>query len=279
MTSLRTSLALRLDHRVSMGMLCLSICALNAVLLFGQRDNIRIGWEDFRSFYSESILYRSHPGPEMFNYALQADVQNQLFPEVSTPHVALAYDHPPFELVVFLPFSYLSYVLAFYMWASFTTLLAVVAGILLGRGLPRLTSYWKSFAPGLIVASYPFLMLIRQGQDTALALIVMVAAWTNLRRNSDSVAGFWLGLGLFKFQVFIPFALLLACWRPKILKGFASSAALLGIVSVAMIGFPGVRSYVSLLTAMAGDPPHRPARSMRWTHVRCPTFGVLCMES
>ncbi len=105
----------------------------------------------------------------------------------------------------------------------------------------------------LIIAAYPFLMLIRQGQDTAIALLVLVAAWLRLRGGSDSRAGFYMGMGLFKFQLFIPLALLLAIWRPKILKGFTISGAGVALLSMVMVGPRGVLSYVSLLLRMAGN--------------------------
>lgn len=241
------------SDRIVLAALLLCICTFNFILLWAQRDKMEFGWADFRSSYSEGILYRENPASKMYDYSLQAEIQNQLFPKVSHPGIALAYDHPPYELWIFLPFSYLSYAGAYYAWVGLTLLLAVIAGIWLARNLPQLSEYWSPFAVALIIAAYPFLMLIRQGQDTALALIVLVAAWVRLRRESDSAAGFILGLGLFKFQLFIPLALLLAIWRPKIFKGFTISGAIVTILSMAIVGLSGVASYVSLLLRMAGN--------------------------
>jgi hypothetical protein len=241
------------SDRVVLATLFFCICAFNFILLWAQRDKLAFGWADFRSSYSEGILYRENPAARMYDYSLQAEIQNRLFSEVSTPGIALAYDHPPYELGIFLPFSYLPYEAAYYAWVALTLILAVIAGILAAKNLPHLSGYWKPFAVSLIVAAYPFLMLIRQGQDTALALILLAAAWLRLRRESESGAGYFLGAGLFKFQLFIPLGLLLAIWRPKILKGFTISGAIVTILSIAMVGPSGVTSYVSLLLRMAGN--------------------------
>ncbi len=241
------------SDRVVLVTLFICICAFNFILLWAQRDKMAFGWADFRSSYSEGILYRENPAARMYDYSLQAEVQERLFPLVSSPGIALAYDHPPYELGIFLPFSYLPYSAAYYAWIALTLMLALVAGIWAAKNLPYLSDYWKPFGVALIVAAYPFLMLIRQGQDTAVALILLTAAWLALRRESDSGAGYYLGAGLFKFQLFIPLALLLAIWRPKILKGFTISGAIVTILSIAMVGPSGVTSYVSLLLRMAGN--------------------------
>ena len=241
------------SDRVVLATLFICIIALNFILLWAQRDKMVFGWADFRSSYSEGILFRGNPASRMYDYSLQAEIQERIFPAVSSPGIALAYDHPPYELGIFLPFSYLPYSAAYYAWIVLTLMLALIAGISMAKSLPQLSSYWKPFGVALIVAAYPFLMLIRQGQDTALALILLTAAWLRLRREADSGAGYFLGAGLFKFQLFIPLALLLAIWRPKILKGFTISGAIVTILSIAMVGPSGVTSYVSLLLRMAGN--------------------------
>ncbi len=115
------------SDRVVVAALFLCVCAFNFVLLWAQRDKLAYGWADFRSSYSEGILYRGHPASEMYDYSLQAEIQNRLFPKVSVPGIALAYDHPPYELGIFLPFSYLPYAPAYYLWVSLTVLLAIIA--------------------------------------------------------------------------------------------------------------------------------------------------------
>ena len=151
-----------------LGVICLCICTLNAVILYGQRHNISLGYPDFKIYYSEALLYRTHPGAAMYDYALQAREQNRLFPAISTPGRALPYNHPPYELLLFLPLSYLSFEVAFYSWMGLTFLLTVTAGILLARSLQNLTDYWRPFAVALILASYPYLVLLLQGQTRVL---------------------------------------------------------------------------------------------------------------
>jgi hypothetical protein len=90
-------------------------------------------------------------------------------------------------------------------------------------------------------------------QDSVLALLIVISCWLALRRGRDGWAGFFLGLALFKFQFVIPFVLVLLFWKPKLLKGFALSTAIVVLLSLAMVGPAGLRSYAGYISAMAHD--------------------------
>jgi len=62
-------------------------------------------------------------------------------------------------------------------------------------------------------------------------------------------------LGLFKFQFVVPFALIFLLrkkWR--FLAGFVLSATVLGALSLAAVGWQGVKSYVHLLLSIGSNP-------------------------
>ena len=99
----------------------------------------------------------------------------------------------------------------------------------------------------------PVTMVLLEMQDTAVALLALIGCWLAIRRSKDGWAGAILGLALFKFPVVIPVAILLFLWRPKILRGFALSAAAVALVSVGMVGRANLLIYWRYLLGMAHE--------------------------
>ena len=98
---------------------------------------------------------------------------------------------------------------------------------------------------------FPLLVALLEQQDSVLALLIVISCWLALSKGRDARAGFLLGLALFRFQLILPLAFVLFLWKPKILKGFVLSGALVFVLSLAVVGPNGLRSYVNYMTAMA----------------------------
>jgi hypothetical protein len=106
---------------------------------------------------------------------------------------------------------------------------------------------WLVFAP-LGVALF-------QGQSSLILLGLYATSFVLLKHNRDFAAGIVLGLGLFKFQFVLPFALIFLFrkqWR--FLGGFSFSALGLGILSLSTTGWRGTVRYVGFLEAIATTP-------------------------
>lgn len=208
------------------------------LLLFAliQCSNLRFERGDFKMFYSAAIALRS--GQNIYNPDIYASLQRQLVPSLTSADVK-PYTHPPYELLVILPFSFLPYPVACWCWTLFALLLGVVCGRLLGN---------YSAVLGMV----PFPVVLWEQQDSTLALLTVIGCWFALRKDRDVLAGVILGLALFKFQIIIPLALVLAFWRPRLLKGFASSGSVLFAISLALVRPAGVMAYWHYLLGMAG---------------------------
>jgi hypothetical protein len=102
-----------------------------------------------------------------------------------------------------------------------------------------------------IMGMFPFFFVLLYQQDSMLALLILIGCWFALNDDSDVLAGLILGLALFKFQIIIPLALVLAFWRPKLLKGFALSGVAVFALSVAMVRPAGMIEYWRYLVSMA----------------------------
>lgn len=94
------------------------------------------------------------------------------------------------------------------------------------------------------LAYFPVGVSLVQGQDTLWLLLCFVLASGALRHEAEFVAGCWLGVGLFRPQFVLPLVLVLALekrWRA--VGGFAVVGAVLGGISVAIVGWTGMLGY------------------------------------
>ena len=98
-------------------------------------------------------------------------------------------------------------------------------------------------------AYFPIFSALIQGQDSILLLFLYCIAWRALERGRDIDAGSWLALGLYKYHLVLPSVL--TFWRRmKLIAGFVSVAMLLGLISVAITGWPAFWP----TRAMFGEP-------------------------
>src|SRR5947199_5952215 len=95
-----------------------------------------------------------------------------------------------------------------------------------------------------------------QGQDSILLLALPGAVLVSLEWNRDLSAGALAGVGLCKFQIGVPIALLFLLWRRwRFVKGFMFSAILVGLLSFITSGWAETVVFVhSLLSVGAGLP-------------------------
>jgi hypothetical protein len=204
-----------------------------------QRGNSDLEKGDFKMFYSAAVALRSGHSGHLYEHDLYVQSQRQLLPSLPLQDVKV-YTHPPYELLIFWPLSYLSYTAACYCWIGITLLLAVLCGRLLG-------------GYAAVLGLFPLLVTLLEQQDSVLALLILISCWLALRKGCDERAGLLLGLALFRFQLVLPLALVLLFWKPRLLRGFALSATLVVALSLAMVGPSGLRSYVGYMSAMGRD--------------------------
>jgi hypothetical protein len=94
------------------------------------------------------------------------------------------------------------------------------------------------------LAFTPVFLALLQGQDSILLLLFYSLAYLALGKGADFRAGCWLGLGLFKPHLVIPFvAISLLQGRRKVALGFLSVAAVLFSTSLAVVGWSELLRY------------------------------------
>lgn len=219
-------------------------------IFFTLRQEIRQGYPDFIAFYSVGKCVQRGLGPQLYDLATQARVQQEFAPALERRNQLFPWVHPPFEATILAALAYLSYPAAYWTW-NIISIMALVAFILvLSPFLPRLRGASPALPFLCAFAFFPVLDCLLQGQDSILLLLLFGLTFASLKRERDYAAGAWLGLGLFRFQLVLPLALVLAYQRKwKTLAGGAAVGAGLAAVSAAVVGWRGLLNYPSAVLA------------------------------
>ncbi len=205
---------------------------------------IKIGFPDFSIFYTAGRIVASGQGSQLYSDSLQESVQRSFSPAVAVRGSMLPYYHPPFEALLFVPLQSLPYLAAYAVWFAINAAAVVAACLVMRRNLPLLGAWprWLCVLAGF--AYLPIFIALVQGQDSILVLLSYTLAFEAMRDDRDFAAGAWLGLGLVKYHLILPFVLVLTlARRGKCLAGFLTVAAVLTGLSWMAVGWRGLLSY------------------------------------
>ncbi len=217
---------------------------------------LRNGYQDFTSYYTGALLLRNGQASALYNLAAQYRMQ-LTFTHVPIRQGSLPFNHPPFEALLFVPFTLLNYWPAYLVWTALNLIMLAVSVILLRRQFPQLAAVSPAVL-GLGATAFPPVAIgIMQGQDVILLLLLFVLAVISLDRGNDAMAGALLAGGLFRPQLVIPLVVLLAVRRWRILIGFAPVALLLAGISAAIMGWRGPLAYARFVLRLEGTPASR----------------------
>jgi hypothetical protein len=155
--------------------------------------------------------------------------------------------HPAFEELLFVPLTYLDYFPAYEVWTFLNVvMLALCLGLLkttfeeVGRLSPLI----------LILSVSAFAPVVRalfQGQDSILLLLLVTLCVFSLARGHVVLAGAMLGLGMFKFHLVLPLALVLAVRRARLWLGFVPVTVVLAAIWTMMVGREGIADYAHFI--------------------------------
>src|SRR5258708_21749620 len=165
---------------------------------------------DFRHLYAAGYMVRTGHRGELYDYGVEQRFQNRL---VSPEAIALPFNHLAYEALLFVPYSYLSYRGGYFLFLATNVAVLAWAIRLMApwtRNL-RILILWLPTA--LFFTFLPIAAAFMQGQDSIILLLLFSGAFALLCLGRTAPAGFLVGLGLFKFQIVLPFALLFLLWR------------------------------------------------------------------
>ena len=239
-------------------LLAMTFC--NLTLLFRVLPALRNGYQDFTIYYTGARLLRNGQASALYNLGTQYRTQ-LTFTHVPIRQGPLPYNHPPFETILFVPFTLLKYWPAYLVWTALSLIMLAASVVLLRRQFPQLAAV-PPIVLGLgATAFFPVAIGLIQGQDVILLLFLFVLAIICLERGNDAVAGALLAAGLFRPHLVVPLVVLLAIRRWRILLGFVPVALLLVGISVAIMGWSVPFDYVRFVlrverTGAGGFGPH-----------------------
>jgi hypothetical protein len=198
---------------------------------------------DFSEFYAAGQMVRHGAGNSLYDLRVQAEFQLQVAP------VHAFYLRPPFEALLFVPFTYLSYRAAYTAWVLLCLGILSGAARLIQKNtnvLAAMSQYTRGIPVdfGLLLVVFltfePTMDCFLIGQDSVLMLMIYTLVFLALKRGGELEAGGLLACGLFKFHLVLPFAIIFALRRRgSFLLGFTGIALLLVAISMLVSG-PGV---------------------------------------
>jgi Glycosyltransferase family 87 len=216
----------------------------HAWMFFSLRREIASGYPDFTIFYTAGKCILQGQGRQLYDLETQFAIQREFASEVKHRDNPLPFNHPPFEALLFAPLARLPYVVAYLVWAVFNVALILGFWILLRPRLPSLHGFLPALPLLATFAFFPLIMALLQGQDSILLLFLYGLVFCALATGRSFVAGVCLGLALFKFQLVLPFVLVLLLRRQwRAVAGFVVTAFALLLVSATVVGWSGVMAY------------------------------------
>jgi len=229
-----------------------------ACLAWNARDRILRGNSDFIIYYTGVQVVQSGRGSSLYDLELQATTQKALLESMGSQfHFfddLLPYNHPPFEILFFLPLGSLPYLKALLFWGVVSI---ACVGISVGL-LSRDGSNWlrNPEVHRYFLGAFAFLPVsinLLQGQDSASTLLFLTLAFQSFRQSRDVRAGLWLSLLLQRFQ-FLPLMLLVLLFkrRWRALAGFAAGAFAILLACLYVVGISGLQEYGRLVIEMTG---------------------------
>jgi Glycosyltransferase family 87 len=213
------------------------------------------GDADFRHLYTAGYLVRSGYARQLYDYDTQKSFQDVL---VSREEIAMPFNHLAYEALLFIPLSRLRYRSAYFAFLAVNLFFLAISFRLLRPRMDNLARVWRCLPLSIFLGFLPIAAALMHGQDSVLLLTLLVAATVSLDRGRELAAGLLVGLGLFKFQLVIPIALLFLAWRRwRFSEGFALSGAAAGAVSLWLVGWTQVGVYARSLISMNVSGTHR----------------------
>lgn len=219
------------------------------------RERIPLGDPDFTIYYTAASIVRQGLTAKLYDHRTQQNVQREFTKDTDIRKSPLPYIHPPFEALLFIPLTFVSYPKAYLLWNATNLAMLIYVAVLLRRFAPYLKKIHLLELVCVLLAFFPVFANFYQGQDAILLLLLFALGFAALEKDLNFAAGCWFGSAMFKYHFALPVALLLCWWRGrKFAGGFFTTGLLAVAVSVAMVGWQGALSYPDFMWRVLSVP-------------------------
>jgi hypothetical protein len=225
-----------------------AVVVIEGAIAWNLRGMLAAGYADFTAFYTAGKLVRQGQGSRLYDPQEQWRVQQEFARGVAIRQGPLPYLRLPFEALLFVPFSFLPYSAAYVLWLLLNLAVVIAVALFLRRQWDALQKF-PLWLPALVALAFvPVFLTLLQGQDSIFLLLFYSLAFVALRKRADFRAGCWLGLGLIKPHLVLPFvAIAFLRGKRKLASGFLLVTAALLAVSVGVVGWSGFLRYPGYL--------------------------------
>jgi hypothetical protein len=234
------------------------------------------GHSDFRQIYAAAQMVRTGEASHLYDPVAQDRAQNKF---VGVDRI-IPFIRPAYELLLFLPLTFLSYLQAYFVLLATNLLLLCLVYRLMRPKMENLARIYPWLPAAMLLAFLPIAIALIEGQDSVLLLLLFATAMACMDRGRETLAGVLVGLGMFKFQLTIPLALIFLLWRRwDVVKGILLSAVPVAAISIWMVGFEQIRLYIRWLLLMAQPSPRMDVYPLmtinRMMNLHGLVFGIL----
>jgi hypothetical protein len=230
------------------------------------------GHSDFRQIYAAAQMVRTRESSHLYDPFAQQRAQNRFVGD----DPLIPFIRPAYELLIFLPLTFLSYRAAYFVLLATNLVLLFFVYRLLRPKMGNLAIIHPWLPAAMLLAFLPIGVALIEGQDSVLLLLLFAAALACMDRGRETRAGVLAGLGMFKFQFTIPLALIFLLWhRWDFVKGMLFSTVPAASLSVWMVGLAQTGFYIRLLLFMAQPSSSMGMTINRMMNLHGLVFGIL----
>jgi hypothetical protein len=127
------------------GVFLLAMTLSHIVLVPGLLPFLRSGYPNFAGFYTAGDMVRRGQTTSLYNLSAQYQLQKQFAPDVRIRQAALPYYHPPFEAILFWPFTFLGYWRAYLFWTALNLAMVTASLVELRRQFAEIGTLSPAF--------------------------------------------------------------------------------------------------------------------------------------
>lgn len=196
---------------------------------------------DFPAFFGAGTIAADGNIDSLYDPATQAAAQANLLGDESG---FIMYPYPPYVAAAYQPLTALPYRLAYVVHTGLMVG-AFVAALALIRPMVPIVGRWFGATLGAVVTAYPVFVGVTGGQNTALSMLLIAAAWRCWHDDHDGLAGIALAVLLYRPQYALPLiglAMLDRRWRTVAFA--ATGAMVVWAVNAALFGIDWLTSWL-----------------------------------
>ena len=203
---------------------------------------------DFTAFYTGLIIVRDGLGSSLFNFDLQATVQQDILKGMTFKDGLLPFVWPPHTVPAFILLSWFSLKNAFLAF-SFLQLIALISIVyFVIRTLKNFPLELKILLITLLISLFSIYHTFKLGNHSLFILLSILGCYYSVKRGNDFSAGAWLALGTIKPQlILMPVIMLIAGRKWKVITGFVLTLIPFIFLSTFMFGWKIWIEYLCIL--------------------------------